>query len=268
MKIFEIYKTLIKNDIKSQISYPLDFMLQIFVWIFFTATPFLGISLLFQKFTFMGQWTLWHIGMMYSIVGLSYDISRMFGRSLDSFHHYVKSGELDSLLLRPIPIAIQLLCEQLFLRRIAGIFQYLIVYTISLYHLSVSFNPIALITTSLCSIISCTLIFFALLFLYSVTCFFTIEKNSVSDYLIDGTSRVVFYPFHLMNTFMKISFFICIPFYLTLYKPFYSLFFNKNITLLTIFGNNLFSLMAGSIFFIISLFIFNKSLSLYQSSNA
>lgn len=266
MSSLYIYLLYIKNDIKSQLAYKLDFWTQQIIWLFYTFLPFIGIIILFQRFQLVDSWSVYHIGVLYGIVGLAYDFSRMIGRAFDDFHNLLLSGELDILLLRPHSLVLQLFGYKFFLRRIAGIAQYILVLVISIITIKPLFITLFLLFV-LASFVGTLFLFLGLLLIYASTCFLTIRKNVFSDVFIDSTAKVGFYPTEYLTTIMKVLFFYFIPIGLTAFIPMkHILFLSKDsepcyfLLLLPIF--------IGVLFFYAAKKIFSSQLGSYSSVNS
>lgn len=119
-----------------------------------------------------------------------------------------------------------------------------------------SFFTIALILIN-------TLIFIALLIIYSATCFITIKKNILSDLLIDLVSQTAYFLLDFTSKIVKYLFYV-IPIYFTLYYPAKILFFEQvNYKLglyLTI------AIFISFLFLFISNAFFNYMLKFYRSA--
>lgn len=268
MKIFRIYFLLIKYDIKSQLKYPLDFLIQIVVWGIYTFVPFFAILILFEQFGQIGIWTKFHIGILYAILGLSYDISRMIGRGLDNFHKLTIKGDLDKFYIRPHGLKVQILGNNFFLRRLAGIMNYLIILVYSVKNLKdfITFSTYFFIGVLLLVIISTICLFLSLLFIYASTCIFTIHRNIFSDLIIDNLAKIAYLPYDYINKILKFVFKYILPVYFLDYLPIkYLLFDSSKLSVLLATGSGI--IIAVFLLFI-SLKIFNFSLRFYQSTGS
>jgi ABC-2 type transport system permease protein len=265
---FFVYKIYVKNDIKSQITYSLDFWIQMIVWFVYTMIPFMGLKIIFSKFENVGIWNVYSVGILYSIVGLAYDTSRMIGRAFDDFHKLLITGDLDVFYIRPYSIIVQLFGSKFFIRRIAGLIQYFIVLIYSLINMKdiifISLKNLFLVL--IVSYFSTLLIFISLLLIYSSICFITIQRNLFSDIVIDSTAEIGYYPLDYSFGFIKFIFFTIIPIGLTTYLPI------KYIILAENFNGYKYiylfiSAIVGLVMLLVSKFIFTFSLRFYNSVN-
>lgn len=116
----------------SQLKYPLDFFVQLLIWIIYTFIPIIGTYFMLDYFGEVGNFRKEHIFFLMGIVGISYDISRMIGRGFDNFHNFILQGDLDILLVRSVNLKLQIMESSIFLRRLSGIVNYIIIIVISL----------------------------------------------------------------------------------------------------------------------------------------
>lgn len=264
-KTISTYWLYVKQDIKSQLKYPLDFSIQLIIWTIYTIIPYLGLNILFYRFGQIGEWSLYHVGILYSIIGLSYDFSRMIGRAYDDFHKLMRRGDLDIFLSRPQSLTIQIMGSQFFLRRLAGIINYIVIFYISLRRIDFINiqNPMILICCYIVIILATIFIFLGLLIIYAATCIFTIKKNSFSDIFIDTIAQISYLPNEYMNSVMKYLLLSIVPLSITTYYPVKSLFFGTNIS--QVYLQVFFALIVGIIFFLLSQIIFRFALRYYKS---
>ncbi|MGL5438950.1 MAG: ABC-2 family transporter protein [Filifactoraceae bacterium] len=256
-----------KNDIKSQLNYPLDFFIQFIIWTIYTIIPFMGLWIIFSKFGNIGEWSLYHVALMYSIIGFSYDLSRMIGRGFDDFHKLLIRGELDIFLIRPSSLFIQILGSKLFLRRLSGIVNYGVIMLISTNIIfdgsNLSWIYITLMIFIVC--LSTTAIFLGLLMIYATLCIFTIKKNYFSDLFVDMVSKVSYFPIDYLDGSLKYILIYIVPIYFSTYVPIKNLIFKDNYkeAIISVF----LSLIIGCSFLILTKLLFNTSLKYYRSCN-
>ena len=266
MNNLKIYYRYIINDIKSQLSYPKDFIIQLIVWLFYSVLPFIALSILFSKFKTLGPWNLYSMGIFYSIVGFSYDLSRMVGRSFDNFHQLLKTGNFDMLVIRPCSLIIQILGDGFFLRRIAGLIQYSFVFAYSYINLTPT-NPFIAIQ-SLFSVAGTFLIFLGLLIIYAGICFKTIDKNLFSDLIIDTSAYIGYYPLDVIIKPLKIIFSAFIPIGLTVYLPLKPLLLDQSASITNSVIGLILPIVIGTIFFLASKTFFYRMRKKYVSINS
>lgn len=257
-----VYKTLVCNDVKSQLSYKGDFVAQMIIWGLYTFLPFVAMNILFLGVGSIGEWDIYSVAIMYGIVGIGYDCARMLGRGFDSFEKFLNNGELDVFFIRPLPISFQVYSSKFFVRRVAGIIQYIAIMVYGLWNVPVD-NIVDVVVVCCCCIVNIFLLFLGLLILYSSICFVTIKKNFFSEVVIDNIASIAYYPVEYLNKPIQLIFMYIVPITVCVYLPM------KNV----LFGGGGIGLRLGiglvvsSVFFLVCNVVFNKSVRLYRSVN-
>lgn len=257
-----VYKKLIGNDIKSQLSYRWDFVAQIIIWSLYTFLPFVAMNILFLGVDSIGEWDIYSVAIMYGIVGIGYDGARMLGRGFDSFEKLLDKGELDIFFIRPLSIGFQVYSSKFFVRRIAGIVQYIVVMVYGLWNVSAD-NTLVVVLVCICCIVNIFFLFLGLLVLYSSICFVTIKKNFFSEVVIDNVASIAYYPIEYLNKPMQLIFMYVIPITVCVYLPMKNVLFLHNVAWLQMVTG----LVVSVVFFLVCNVVFNKSVRKYRSVN-
>lgn len=265
---FKLYLLFIKYDIKSQIRYPLDFIIQLLIWLIYAFIPLIGIYILFERFGNIGSWGMYHIGYSYGIIGFGYDLARMIGRGFDNFHKYTINGSLDALFIRPISLKLQILGNNFFLRRISGLINYTVVLAISISKLKDSFflNINMVIITTIIIIIAIFILFLSLLLIYASVCIFTIQRNIISDLLIDNVAKISYLPLDYINNVLRTFLTYIVPIGIIAYNPLKNILFGDN--LMSLMFSIFLSLLTSNIFLLLGNKFFNFSLAFYKSTGS
>ncbi len=262
----KVFLLIMKASIKAQLKNKKDFIFQMMIWFVFTFTPYIGLRILFQRFSLIeGDWSVWQISIIYAVLGISYDSARMFGRSLDSFHRYVKNGRFDALIIRPIPVFTQLLSQDFFIRRVAGIFQYVSVFVVSIMKLKETINVCVLITLSFISSLACFFIFLGLLTIYASLCFLTKDRNLFTDMIVDTTASIGYLPINLLFKPIGAILTWFIPLYFVLYRQFDLFFHYNNYKQLLLYVSGLISIVISAVYFLLSMVLFSFFQRFYKS---
>lgn len=220
----KLYFILINISIKSQLKYKLDFFIQLFIWIFYAFVPIISINMLILKFGNLGNWDSNRLLIGYSIIMISYDISRMVGRGFDNFHNYLENGMLDIFFIRPIGISTQIFGNEFFLRRLSGILSYFAVLIVSICKLGNYFEKTYIFFMAIILIIPNILIFLVLLYISSIFTIIFRKRNFISDILIDKTAFISYLPIDFLNKILKNFFTFLVPMYYCYYIPLNTIF--------------------------------------------
>jgi len=111
MSTWSMYLLLIRASVKSKMQYKFNFWFSTFLAIVVNITDFLLISIILWKFGNIKGWTLYEIGYLYSTIMLSKAIYRTFANDVHHLEKYLLSGDLDQLLIRPVPLLLALMSQ-------------------------------------------------------------------------------------------------------------------------------------------------------------
>src|SRR5262245_29683501 len=82
-----------------------------------TGSEFLAIGALFGRFGQIVGWRLPEVALFYALISITWALCDAISHGFDTFAGLIKSGEFDRLLLRPRSTVLQVLGQELTLRR-------------------------------------------------------------------------------------------------------------------------------------------------------
>ena len=122
MNTLRLYGRSMAILIKSQLQYPLSFFLQTVAQLIMEGGEMLAVILLMDRFDHLNQWTPGNLYFFFGLMSVTFYITECFGRGITgNFPSMVRSGQLDTLLIRPRGILTQVLCSAVDPRRITCI---------------------------------------------------------------------------------------------------------------------------------------------------
>ena len=88
--------------LKSQLQYPLSFLLQTLAQLIMEGGEMLAVVLLVDRFDRLNQWTAGDLYFFFGLMSATFYITECFGRGITgNFPSMVRTGQLDTLLIRP-----------------------------------------------------------------------------------------------------------------------------------------------------------------------
>ncbi|WTJ79481.1 ABC transporter permease [Kitasatospora sp. NBC_01539] len=103
---------------RSLMSYRTSFTLMMIANIAVTSLDFVVVVLMFRHTDTLGGWTLPELGFLYGTSSLALGTADLFVGSADLLGDRVRTGTLDTMLVRPAPVLAQLCAERFSLRRL------------------------------------------------------------------------------------------------------------------------------------------------------
>ena len=122
MNTLRLYARSMAILIKSQLQYPLSFLMHTIAQMVMDGGEMLAVVLLIDRFDRLNQWGPGDLYFFFGIMSVSFYLTEIFGRGITgNFPYLVRTGQLDTILLRPRGVLTQVLCSAADPRRITCI---------------------------------------------------------------------------------------------------------------------------------------------------
>lgn len=257
-KYIKLFKTFFILNFKSVISYDADFILGIIALVIKNIVNLILFTVPFTFIENINGYTYNELLFIYAFSYTAYAIWHCFFINTISIPIYIQSGELDRIILRPIPTILYILLdgfdEDGWGDLVFGILLFVISF-INLKNFKIIYIFILLIL-----LISSSLIYAGISLLTSTISFFTIGNSDFTEITMDF-HEFSKYPVDIYNKGFKIIFTFLIPIGFAAFYP--SLYFiSEHNNYLYLF----LSPLVGVSFFIISCILWNLCLRHYKSS--
>lgn len=138
---------------------------------------------LFARFGSIPGWDFAATSMLFGLVRIAFGIAEMIGRGFDRFHHIIRKGEFDRMLLRPIGVAIQLSVAEFSRFGMIGAGLVAFLYGCSASHVVFNFGTIAYL---IAVISGGAALFYGLLMMQAALCFWTVDGIEVANAVVYG----------------------------------------------------------------------------------
>ena len=122
MKTFRLYLRSMKMLMKCQFEYPVSFFLQTLAQLIMEGGEMLAVILIINRFDRVNQWEAGDLFFFFGLMSVTFYLTECFGRGITgNFPYMIRSGQMDTVLLRPRGVLTQVLCSAVDPRRIACI---------------------------------------------------------------------------------------------------------------------------------------------------
>jgi ABC-2 type transport system permease protein len=221
MTVFDalrLYRRYVAVSIRSQMQYRGSFAMSAISGFIVTASEFLAIWALFGRFGQIRGWRLPEVAVFYGITSVAASIGDAVGRGLDVFGATVKSGDFDRVLVRPRGAVLQLLGQDLALRRVGRLTQGLAVigYAAAAGTIDWTLARIALLFAAIAAGVCA---FLGLLVLQATTAFWTVEGLEVWNAFTYGGATMSQYPLAIYRWWFRGFFIFVVPIGCVSYFP-------------------------------------------------
>jgi ABC-2 type transport system permease protein len=191
------YKDIAVMWTRAAMAYPASFWMMCVSGFVVGLLDFVGIWIMFHTVDTLGGWSLSEIAFLYGATGFALAAADLVVGRIERLGQMIRTGRLDAMFLKPMPLLIQVCADEFALRRFARVFQATLVLGIAC--VFVSWTPAkGLVTLSM--LVSGSVIFFAVFIGFACIQFWTIDANEVANAFTYGGNTITQYP---MTVFPK-----------------------------------------------------------------
>ncbi len=216
---FRLYLKSIAMNMKIRMQYPLSFFIQTLAQLVMEGGEMLAVILIVDRFDTLGRWTAGDLYFFFGMMSVTFYLTEFLGRGITGyFPSIVRTGQLDTLLLRPRGILLQVLCSDADPRRI----------------MCIAVGTSALIMGSTASHVRWTLLkamamgegillgmllILGLFMIEAVLCIYSVKSVELVNAITYGGRSACQYPVDIFPRPLRTLFTAAAPFALTLQMP-------------------------------------------------
>jgi len=112
-KLLSLYCSYFKVNIKRLIEYRADFVFNLISVLVWVSTGLINIVIIFTGLKSLNGWNLAQIGLLYGMWSLTFSIYNAFGNGIMDIENLVVTGNMDTLLTKPISPLFQIICTRI-----------------------------------------------------------------------------------------------------------------------------------------------------------
>ncbi len=266
MNLLAIYWYLITIRLKGQMSYHKSYTIEVFAYFLQMATHIGSIVFIFHHVKTLAGWSFWEILYLYGVTSFSFSIAQLTSESFEDLHLYIKSGEFDQMLIKPISPIIQIAALSFRIERLGGVAQSLAALIIACIKTNVLTSIIGLFFVSI-SIFSMFIVYYALFLANGAVSFWTLDSSEMFNAFTYGGIEVAKYPLSIYQKWMQTMFVYCIPLGFVSYLPTIEL-YEKKANLAIWAPPAIFAPLAALCFLAVIWACWNFSLKHYKSTGS
>lgn len=220
------YLILLNAYTKGQMSYRSSYLYETFGMVMLTTVHILSIYFLFEKFITVAGWHFWEIVYLYGLTTVSMGLAQLLSSGLSYIPTFVRTGEFDRYLTRPLSPLIQILPYAFDIHRVGRVIQGTIAIFVALYMREITFGFYEL-WLILSTLLSASIVYFSLFLMGATTTFWTIQSSELFNSFTYGGMELSKYPVSIYQPWLRFIFIFIIPVGLVSYFPSVAL-FGKN----------------------------------------
>jgi ABC-2 type transport system permease protein len=218
MNPIALYFRYIGLSLRGQMQYRGAFVMQSVGHLLVTAIEFLGIWALFHRFGNLRGWSMPEVAMLYGMISMIFATADALAKGFDMFGDIVKAGDFDRLLVRPRSTVLQLLGQELTLKRVGRFLQGLVVFVwaIIALHIDWSFAKISLL---LAAFVGGVCLFIGIVIIQATITFWTTETLEMMNAFTYGGEYAAEYPLAIYRGWFRKFFLFVVPLGCANYLP-------------------------------------------------
>ena len=122
MDTIRLYLHSMRMLIRSQMEYPLSFFLQTLAQLVMEGGEMMAVVLLVDRFEHLNRWGAGDLYFFFGLMSVTFYLTECFGRGITgNFPYLIRTGQLDTFLVRPRGVLTQVMCSAADPRRITCI---------------------------------------------------------------------------------------------------------------------------------------------------
>jgi len=185
------YSDIARLWVRASLSYRTSFALMTVSGFLITGLDFVGLWLMFSHLTNLGGFSLIEIALLYGASSVGLRIADLLIGSVEQIGRHIRTGRLDQMLTKPVPLLVQVCADQFALRRFGQISQAVIVFTWGCF--AVDWTPSRVLVAVL-MVVSSGVIFFGLFVAFSCVQFWTTDSTEFANAFTYGGNTITQYP--------------------------------------------------------------------------
>lgn len=187
------YRLIAGMWIRSTMAYRASFAMTTLGSFLATVFDFVSILLMFSHVDALGGYSLPEIALLYGMTTTAFGLADLLLGSMDRIGGRVRDGTLDTLLVRPVPVLVQVAADRFALRRVGRIVQGLMILGYALVALDIDWTPLKVLLLPL-AVVSGAAIFGAVYVGGAALQFFALDAAEVQSSFTYGGQTLLQYP--------------------------------------------------------------------------
>lgn len=217
-EVLTTYRHLVGARIRSSWQYRTSFLLFLVAQALATGLDLAVILVLFELVPQLGDWTVTEVAVLYGLTTLSFGLGDVFVSQVETASRYIREGNFDRFLLRPLPTVLQLSAAEFELRRVGRSLPAVGALVVALAHADVTWTPDRIVLLPV-TVISGTVIFGAVWVVTSSISFWAVDAQQAANTFTYGGSYAHQYPLHIYARWIRTVLGWIVPMAFVAYVP-------------------------------------------------
>ena len=219
MDTIRLYLHSMRMLIRSQLQYPLSFFLQTLAQLVMEGGEMLAVILLVDRFEHLNQWGAGDLYFFFGLMSVTFYLTECFGRGITgNFPYLVRTGQLDTFLVRPRGVLTQVMCSAVDPRRITCIAVGGAALIIGSGMAAIEWTAAKVLLMAE-AILCGSILILGLFMIEAIFCIYSVKSIELVNALTYGGRSACEYPIDTYPRPLRVLFTVFAPFALTLHVP-------------------------------------------------
>lgn len=213
-----VYRRIVASRVRSQLAYPVSFALDCVAQALGQALELVVILVVFGRVQSLGGFERDEVLLVYGLAGIAFGLADLAVGQLDDLPRWIRTGEFDVLLARPLGALAQLVTSDLQLRRLGRVVVGLVVLVVVISGAGVEPTPLNLALLVVTPLVGTVLISA----IWVATCavsFWVVDGKEVANAFTYGSSLTTSYPITVFGPWLRRVFCFAVPSAFVAYFP-------------------------------------------------
>lgn len=180
--------------IRASLEYPVSFWTLTVGGLLINGLDFVGIWFMFHTIDSLGGFGLRQIALLYGATSIAIGVGDLLIGSVEQLGQKIRTGQLDAMMTKPVPVLVQVCADRFQLRRLGRISQAVIVLAWAAPVVDWTFPRVLV---ALVTIVTGSIIFFCLFVSFSSVQFWTTDSSEFANAFTYGGNTITQYPMTL-----------------------------------------------------------------------
>lgn len=260
-KYLKLYCTYAKLSLMSKLVYKANVIIGIIAFLFTELTSLFTLYILVSSVPSIDGYNIYQIGMLFGITNMAVGIDHLFTDRLWTVAYWeVRSGKLDHMFLRPLPILFQVIASEIQLEALGEIIVATALICLCGSNLNITGGAGAILTVILG--ILCTSVIISAFKILVASLAFKFKRSGPLLQFIYNFSGYTKYPMKIYPKIIQVILTFIIPLGLCLFFPFENLFAPTHNPIILCVSMIMFTLIFSGI----CIWVWNKLIKMYEST--
>jgi len=209
---------LVRSRVAAQASYRSSFALDIAAQALIGLVEFAEVYVVFSQVDMLGGFSFAEVTLIFGLATTAFGLADLVVGHIDRLPFYVRTGQLDAFLLRPLSALGQLVTSDFSLRRLGRVAVSLVLLTVALVVVDIDWTP-ARFVLLLVTPVTGAVIFSAVFIATSAVGFWLVEATEFANAFTYGGNYLSSFPFTVFGSVVRRTFTFVIPIAFVAYLP-------------------------------------------------